>query len=104
MPVHHLLERILDEYIVAAGLQSGQPPFQSVNSTGTEVTGRALYPYNAWAAIRKRAKGGLSHPVGCHSWRATFITTYLETTDRLEPRTMFPPVLARIALTSAIPF
>jgi integrase len=25
MPVHHLLERILDEYIVAAGLQSGQP-------------------------------------------------------------------------------
>jgi hypothetical protein len=27
MPVHHLLERILDEYIVAAGLQSGQPLF-----------------------------------------------------------------------------
>ena len=25
MPVHHLLEQILDEYIVAAGLQSGQP-------------------------------------------------------------------------------
>jgi hypothetical protein len=32
MPVHHLLEQILDEYIVAAGLQSGQPLFQSVNS------------------------------------------------------------------------
>jgi site-specific recombinase XerD len=27
MPMHHLLERILDEYIVAAGLQSGQPLF-----------------------------------------------------------------------------
>ena len=27
MPVHHLLEQILDEYIVAAGLQSGQPLF-----------------------------------------------------------------------------
>jgi hypothetical protein len=25
MPVHHLLEQILDEYIVAAGLQSGNP-------------------------------------------------------------------------------
>jgi hypothetical protein len=25
MPVHHLLEQILDEYVVAAGLQSGQP-------------------------------------------------------------------------------
>jgi site-specific recombinase XerC len=42
MPVHHLLEQILDEYIVAAGLQSGQPLFQSLNSVGTAVTGRAL--------------------------------------------------------------
>src|ERR1700735_2684203 len=31
MPVHHLLEQILNEYIAAAGLQSGQPLFQSVN-------------------------------------------------------------------------
>ncbi len=35
MPVHHLLERILDEYIVAANLQSGQPLFQSLNSVFT---------------------------------------------------------------------
>ena len=42
MPVHHLLEQILDEYIVVAGLRSGQPPFQSLNSLGTAVTGRAL--------------------------------------------------------------
>src|ERR1700751_629138 len=56
MPVHHLLEEILNEYIAAAGLQSGQPLFQSLNSLGTEVTGRALNRYNAWAAIRKRAK------------------------------------------------
>jgi hypothetical protein len=54
MPVHHLLERILDEYIVVAGFQSWQPLFQSVNSAGTEVSGRALNRYNA--AIRKRAK------------------------------------------------
>jgi integrase/recombinase XerD len=54
MPVHHLLEQILNEYIEAAGLQSGQPLFQSVNSAGMEVTGRALNRYNAWAAIRKR--------------------------------------------------
>jgi integrase/recombinase XerD len=56
MPVHHLLEQILNEDIVAAGLRSGQPLFQSVNSAGTEVTGRALNRYNASAAIRKRAK------------------------------------------------
>jgi site-specific recombinase XerD len=64
MPVHHLLEQILDEYIVAAGLQSGQPLFQSLNSVGTAVTGRALNRYNAWAAIRKRAKAaGFSPPL-----------------------------------------
>jgi site-specific recombinase XerD len=85
MPVHHLLEQILNEYIEAAGLQSGQPLFQSVNSAGTEVTGRALNRYNAWAAIRKRAKAaGFLTPVGCHTWRATGITIYLENDGRLE--------------------
>src|SRR5208283_2591891 len=56
MPVHHLLEETLNEYIAAAGFQNAQPLFQSVNSLGTEVTGRALNRYNAWAAIRKRAR------------------------------------------------
>jgi hypothetical protein len=54
MPVHHLLEEILNEYIAAAGLQSGQPLFQSVNSVGTAVTGPLLHPplthsCDAWA-------------------------------------------------------
>jgi integrase/recombinase XerD len=85
MPVHHLLEQILNEYIEVAGLQSGQPLFQSVNSAGTAVTGRALNRYNAWAAIRKRAKAaGFLTPVGCHTWRATGITIYLENDGRLE--------------------
>jgi integrase len=56
-----------------------------VNSVGTEVTGRALNRYNAWAAIRKRAKAaGFLTPVGCHTWRATGITIYLENDGRLE--------------------
>ena len=85
MPVHHLLEELLNEYIVAAGLQSGQPLFQSVNSLGTAVTGRALNRYNAWAAIRRRDKAaGFLTPVGCHTWRATGITIYLENDGRLE--------------------
>jgi integrase/recombinase XerD len=85
MPVHHLLEEILNEYIVAAGLQSGQPLLQSVNSLGAAVTGRALNRYNAWAAIGKRAKAaGFLTPVGCHTWRATGVTVYLENGGRLE--------------------
>jgi hypothetical protein len=81
MPVHHLLEQILNEYIEAAGLRNGQPLFQSVNSAGTAVTGRALNRYNAWAAIRKRARrpafsppldvtpGG--QPASPFTWRTT---------------------------------
>jgi integrase len=44
MPVHHLLDETLNEYIAAAGLQGGQFLFQSVNSVGTAVTGRVLTP------------------------------------------------------------
>jgi integrase len=79
--VHHLLEEILNEYIVAADLQS-------VNSigNGSDRTGRALTRYNTWAAIRKRAKAtGVLTPVGCHTWRATGITIYpWRTTDGSE--------------------
>jgi integrase len=33
----------------------------------------------------KAGQGGwLSHPVGCHTWRATGITIYLENDGRLE--------------------
>jgi hypothetical protein len=59
--------------------------FQSINSAGTEVTGRALNRYNACAAIRKRAKAaGFLTAVGYHTWRATGITIYLENDARLE--------------------
>jgi integrase/recombinase XerD len=85
MQVHHLLEQILNDYVVAAGLQSGQLLSRAFNSLGTEVTGRALNRYNAWAAIRKRAKAaGFLTPVGCHTWRATGIAIYLESDGRLE--------------------
>jgi integrase/recombinase XerD len=85
--VSAVLKLKVDDYYHngAAGLQSGQPLFQSVNSAGTAVTGRALNRYNAWAAIRKRAKAaGFLTPVGCHTWRATGITIYLENDGRLE--------------------
>ena len=64
MLVHHLLERILDEYIVAAGLQSGQPLFQSLNSVGTAVTGRSLNRYNTWVQFGSELKAvGFQSPL-----------------------------------------
>ena len=67
MPVHHLLERILDEYIVGAGLQSGQPLFQSVNSIGTAVTMNDLQPARL---IGSRLKTARRPAAFC--WRLSF--------------------------------
>ena len=56
-------------------------------STSLKVTfiRPALNRYNAWAAIRKRARNaGFLTPVGCHTWRATGVTVYLENGGRLE--------------------
>ena len=87
MPVHHRLERILDEYIVAAGLQSGQPMFQSVNSLGTwnGSDRTSSEPLQRLGCDPEAGQSGwLSHPLGCHTWRATFEVSVegLESTDR----------------------
>jgi integrase len=56
-----------------------------VNKAGTALSGRALNRHSAWAAIRKRARNaGFLTPVGCHTWRATGVTVYLENGGRLE--------------------
>jgi hypothetical protein len=73
MPAHHEIEETIDEYLSKVSIDDKQALFQSVNKAGTALTGRALNRYNAWAAIRKRARNaGFLTPVGCHTWRALF--------------------------------
>jgi integrase len=73
------------EYLSKVSIDDKQPLFQSVNKAGTALSGRALNRHNAWAAIRKRARNaGFLTPVGCHTWRATGVTVYLENGGRLE--------------------
>jgi integrase/recombinase XerD len=85
MPAHHQIEETIDEYLSKVSIAENQPLFQSVNKAGTALSGRALNRYNAWAAIRKRARNaGFLTPVGCHTWRATGVTVYLENGGRLE--------------------
>jgi hypothetical protein len=80
-----------------------QNPYRSPNSPGTAVTGRALNRYNAWAAIRKRAKAaGFLTPVGCHTRRATGITIYLENDGRLERPNRWPDMRLREQPNSTI--
>jgi integrase/recombinase XerD len=85
MPAHHQIEEAVDEYPSKVSIENGQPLFQGVNKAGTALSGRALNRYNAWAAIRKRARNaGFLMPVGYHTWRATGVTVYLENGGRLE--------------------
>jgi integrase len=85
MPAHHEIEETIDQYLARVSIEDKQPLFQSVNKTGTALSGRALNRHNAWAAIRKRARNaGFLTPVGSHTWRATGVTVYLENGGRFE--------------------
>ena len=71
--------------LARVSIDDKQPLFQSVNKAGIALSGRALNRHNVWTAIRKRARNaGFLTPVGCHTWRATGVTVYLENGGRLE--------------------
>jgi site-specific recombinase XerD len=87
MPAHHTLEEYLDEYVKAAGIADDPkgPLFRSAPGTGAELTRNPLRTADVWRMIRRRAKqAGIPTKIGCHSFRATGITNYLEHDGTLE--------------------
>jgi hypothetical protein len=60
MPVHYLLEQILDEYIVAAGLQSGQPLkngaplYPPINGSIPQINGSARCPLSVDSPVAQK--------------------------------------------------
>ena len=87
MPAHHNLEAYLDAYIKAAGIgdQGKSPLFRSaVGRTGT-LTETPMNRVDAWRMVQRRAADlGMRIKVGCHTFRATGITAYLEAGGTLE--------------------
>jgi integrase len=87
MPAHHKLEAFLDEYIRAAGIASDEksPLFRSaVRRTGT-LAATAMHRVDAWRMVQRRsAELGMKVKIGCHTFRATGITAYLEAGGTLE--------------------
>jgi site-specific recombinase XerD len=87
MPAHHNLEAYLDAYIKAAGIgdQGKSPLFRSaVGRTGTP-TETPMNRVDAWRMVQRRAAYlGMRIKVGCHTFRATGITAYLEAGGTLE--------------------
>jgi site-specific recombinase XerD len=88
MPCHHALADALRAYIDAAGIAEDHKGFlfrTSPRHCATVLTDRPLTQANAWLMIRRRAAAaGIAARIGCHSFRATGITTYLANGGALE--------------------
>jgi site-specific recombinase XerD len=87
MPAHHKLEQFLDEYLTAAGIRDhGKTPlFRSAAGRTGILTDRPMHRVDAYGMVRRRtAEAGFKGKLGCHVFRATGITAYLEAGGTLE--------------------
>lgn len=87
LPAHPNLDTYLTEYLTAAGLtaDSKSPLFRAVPGKKGQLGAKPLSRHDAYRMIRRRAQAaGIRSKIGCHSFRATGITTYLKNDGRLE--------------------
>jgi integrase len=81
MPAHHKLEHFLDEYLDAAGIRdaSKTPLFRSAAGKTGRLTENPLHRVDAYQMIRRGRPRPVSRSsLGCHVFRATGITAYLD--------------------------
>jgi site-specific recombinase XerD len=88
IPCHHALAEALQAYIAVAGLGEERKSwlFRTAKGwNGTVLADQPMSQADAWRMIRRRAKAvGIEAPIGCHTFRATGITAYLENGGTLE--------------------
>jgi integrase/recombinase XerD len=87
MPAHHKLEAFLDEYLRAADVvgDAKSPLFRSAIGRTGALAATAMHRVDAWRMIQRRAAElGTKVKIGCHTFRATGITAYLEAGGTLE--------------------
>jgi len=81
VPVHHKAEEYLDIYIEASGIAQDRkgPIFRTTRGRSRSLTNRKIQRTEVYLMIKRRAREvGLSDEIGCHTFRATGITAYLE--------------------------
>jgi site-specific recombinase XerD len=85
VPCHHSLERILDDYIAAAGI-AGDANGALFRTTGRKTgEARPLWQQDVYRMIQRRAAAaGIETKIGNHTFRATGITAYLQNKGTLE--------------------
>lgn len=87
MPCNHMLEEHLLDYLEACGFKDDPKRvlFPTRDRSTRKLSDRPLYQTDVHAMIRRRLSAvGINAPVGCHSFRATGITVYLENGGTLE--------------------
>lgn len=87
MPAHHNLEAYLDAYIRAAGIGEDRksPLFRSAFRRTGLLTDKPMNRIDAYRMVRRRTTAlGMKVRVGCHTFRATGITVYLDNGGTLE--------------------
>ena len=103
VPCHHTLEKILDDYIEAAGM-ANDPNGALFRSTGRK-TGevQALWQQDVYRMIQRRAAvAGIATKIGAHTFRATGITAYLKNKARWNTLRPSPITLHRARRSSMI--
>ncbi len=99
IPCHHELAEELHAYIKQAGIGEERKGWLFRTAKGWKAATLSDQPMSqadAWRMIRRRAQvAGIKAPIGCHTFRATGITAYLEcggrsSTPRPWPRTRVP--------------
>jgi integrase/recombinase XerD len=81
VPVHHKAEEYLDAYIEAAGIAQDRkgPLFRTMRGRSRSLTEKKIDRTEVYLMVRRRARAaGVSEKIGCHTFRATGITAYLE--------------------------
>jgi site-specific recombinase XerD len=85
VPCHHTLEKLLDEYLAAAGI-AVDPEGPLFRTTGRKTgQAQAMWQQDAYRMIQRRAAAaGIKTKIGNHTFRATGITAYLKNNGTLE--------------------
>ena len=88
LPAHHVVVDALRAYLDAGGLLEADkkaPLFQSAPARSGTLSGQRLHQNDMRAMVKRRcADAGLPADIGCHSLRATGITTHQENGGRIE--------------------
>lgn len=89
VPAHHQAAEYVEDYLAKTGNANERdaPLFRSLSHRGMQLTDRPLLRANVFHMIGRRLKGaGLSTTsgLGCHSFRGTGITNFLENGGSLE--------------------